>query len=240
MKEVHTVRHIRLLFLAMACMLLFTLTVNIAHADAVSGAQVSIAPSGQVIVRDAEVISISGRTIIAKSAWGAMGITWRVETSGSTRFVPESTSAEAIKAIKPGDLIAFSGEVDTSSGQASVRATVVRDASLQQDSIVQTGIVLGIDSESRSFTMKYGEATTTVVLAGGTILTRDGNLAELSDLAVDDTVKVFGSLNTVTDTLKADKVSWKSSAQSVNGPPGGIFAGIFAWLSGSRGIFSTR
>jgi len=225
----------------MICALLLAWSSNVAYADTTATAQMSIAPSGQVIVRDAKVVSISGTTITVRSSWGAFGIVWTVETTGSTRFVPGAiASADALKAIEVGDLIGFSGELDTAAGKATVRATVVRDAALQQDATTSVGTVLSINTSNRTFTLSEKDATTTVAMASGTLMTRDGNAATLSDLKVDDNVKVIGSLNTVTRTLTADRITWKSAVESVRAPSGGIFSGLMAWLEGSRGLFSSR
>lgn len=237
MKNANTAWQIRFVFLAMMSGLVFAWTANVAHADT-AAPQVSIANTGQVIVRDAKVLYISGNTIVARSSWGAMEITWTIVTSGSTRFVPDADSTLAIKAIKAGDLIDFSGEIDASSGLASVRARVVKDNALQKESVTQTGTVLSIDTAGRTFTMEYAGATTTVVLTRGTIMTRDGNAASIGELAAGDTIKVIGSLNTITHTLKAERAGWNSAAQTVISPPGGMFSGLLGWLEGSRGLFS--
>ena len=239
MKKANTTWHIRFVFLAMMSGLVFAWTANIAHADTASP-QISIASTGQVIVRDAKVVYTSGNTITARSSWGAMEIAWTVITSGSTRFVPDADSSLAIKSIKAGDLIDFSGEIDSSSGFATVHARVVKDNALQKEAVTQTGTVLAIDTAGRTFTMEYAGATTTVVLTRGTIMTRDGNEAALGELTVGDTIKVIGSLNTITRTLKAERAGWKSATQTVVGPPGGIFSGLVGWLEGSRGLFSVR
>ncbi len=236
MKHAHTVWHIRIIFFILAAALALAWSANLAHADE-AGSQLSIAQSGQVIIREAKVIALSGDVITVATAWGATSMTWSVHTSGSTRFIPDAESSKAIKAIKIGHVVAITGELDVT-GRGIIRASVVRDAALVKESAVVSGRVLSVGDGS--FTIKDDSGTTTITVGTRTIITRDGNTADISELTSDDVVKVFGTLNTVTSTLSAERVTWKRDIGVMEKQSDGIFASILSWFKSSRGALSVR
>ena len=115
MNTSQTTLQIRMIFFALGVALTLAFSTSAAHADTTQQAsQVSIASSGQVIVKGAIVTSVSGNTITAKAVWGSMSLIWTIRTDGSTHFVPDAVSTAALRAIKIGDTIAFSGDIDAS------------------------------------------------------------------------------------------------------------------------------
>lgn len=210
---------------------------SVAHADA----QVSIAGTGQVIVRGAKVISVSGSTLSVSTGWGATAIQWTIRTNGSTKFYPSGTSTDILRSIKAGDLLSFSGELDAN-GRFVVNATAVKDSMLLKEAHVIEGTVASIGENT--LTLSSEEGTSTVSVYSSTIITLDGDTASLEDLQVGDTVKVQGTYNTVAKSMSADRVSFftpeipnTGSAQDQNT---GFFRSILAWFMNTRGALSTR
>ncbi|MDB5238097.1 MAG: hypothetical protein JWM46_367 [Candidatus Kaiserbacteria bacterium] len=235
-REYYTTWQIRTTFFMLAIALSFAWAVNTAHADTGSSSgQVSIASSGQVIVKDAVVTAVYGDVIMVSSRWGAFSMNWTINTTGSTRFQPNATSTAALKLIKIGDTISFSGYLDTSASSPTVNATMVKDTAIQRESVTERGAVTGIDATKATVTLADG---TTVFTNGGTILTLDGNYATLDQLAVGIEIEVIGSLNTKDHTLVAQRLSWKTPSQSVVPTRAGMISGFFSWLLGSRGALS--
>lgn len=205
--------HIYILFVCaiLAATLVFAWGVNITHADVSPlAAQVNIAANGQVIVRNAKVTSVSGTTIYASSAWGGLRIVWIIHTGGSTRFIPEADSAEAIKAIKPGELIGFSGALDQSASTPTVTASVVRNSAIIKSGMIISGTVLSLDNGAKTVRVATDTGTTTVSVGTGTIITMDGDTARLKDIDVGTPVRALGSLNIATNTLSAEKIALQS------------------------------
>lgn len=229
---------IRLVFFVMVLALSFAWTTNAAHADTTQG-QISIAANGQVIAKGAIVTSISGDVIKARTGWGAMSFNWTIVTGGSTRFVPDATSTEALKAIRIGDTISFSGNLDDSAYTPTVIASVVRDTDRQVESVTEIGALLSVDTEAQQFVVSTRTGTTTVSVNSGTIITFDGNEASLSDMQVGVDVQIMGSLNTTSNTMTAQRVSWKTPSQSVAPARAGIISGFFSWLLGTHGALSS-
>lgn len=95
--------------------------------------EVSIADSGRVIVRGAEVVEVSGDTLRARTEWGAAALTWTVQTDGGTDFVVKDGSGTDIDEIDVGDYVSFSGQLDGGSGTFTVDADVVKNWSASGD-----------------------------------------------------------------------------------------------------------
>lgn len=206
-----------------------------------TGAQISVAGNGQTMVRGASVTGISGSTIYATTVWGSMRMSWAITTNGSTRFVPDVGSSVVLRSIKVGDSISFSGTLDGSSATARVVASVVKDISLIQESVILGGTVMGIDTKSGRLFLSTQEGTTTVATNGGTIITLGGNSTRLSNISVGDTVKAFGTLNSASHLLSADKITVaRGEREFTTVTETGIFAGILKWLRGSNGLLTTR
>ncbi len=92
-----------------------------------SGTSVAIGNNGGVLVRGAEVTSISGSTVTARTQWGDTSISWTVDTDGDTNFIDLGGDATALADINSGETISFSGYIDSDSGAFSVDADVVRN-----------------------------------------------------------------------------------------------------------------
>lgn len=156
MRKEYSSRFIFSIFAAMAVLLLWALGVNAAHADT-TPPQLSIAGNGQTIVKRATVVSVSGTKIVAETRWGAATLRWTIETTGSTKFYPDGQSREILQEIKKGDSISFSGLLNDSLAQPTVRASVVRDHTLLEKDeapqitppeIPDTGSVSEVDTTS--------------------------------------------------------------------------------------------
>ncbi len=235
MKPTSTASHIRFVFFVMAFALVCAWAQN-AHADT----QLTIAPSGQVMVRGAVVTGVHGYIITAETTWHSAHLEWTVETTGSTAFVPRIGSADALKAIKAGDTIEFNGVLDNGAEALTVAASSVRDTSLINENAVVNGQVLRVMPESGIFLVDTGSGTTTVAVTLGTILTRAGDTASLSDISVGDTVRAWGVLNLRTSVLSASKASFSVKQVATQQGSGGFFSNIFSWIAGSRGALTVR
>lgn len=206
-------RHGHFVLAALALFVACALGVSTAHADSVES-QISIAGNGQVIVRDAKVIAKSGSTFTVTTQWGTTQMAWSVRTTGSTKFVPTLESGDIKKEIKIGDMVSFSGMMDPSA-RFAVNATSFKDTSLFKEGEIIGGTIHEIDAENKQFTLIGDAGTTTVAATSGTIVTRDGDQARISDLIVGDKVKVSGAMNMLSRTLTAGKVTYSDENRVV-------------------------
>jgi hypothetical protein len=211
-----------------------------AQAQTEPTAQVSVATNGQTMVRGARVVSVSGDVITAVTTWGSTSVKWRVLTTGSTRFVPQMNSREMLRAIARGHVIAFSGPMDMSSEQPTIVAGVIKNESLLKSAVVVDGSILRAGDAMIEVATEHG--TSTVAVSTGTIMTLDGNRVRLRDLRPGATIKAFGTLNTVSEILAADRVTVTRTAEMLAQPQQkrSFFSGIVSWLRGSEGQLSVR
>jgi len=93
--------------------------------------EVSIADSGRVIVRGAEVTAVSDSVIRAETEWGATALTWNIETDAETDFVTKHGSGSDLDDIAVGQYISFSGMIDGSGTALTVDADTVKNWSLE-------------------------------------------------------------------------------------------------------------
>lgn len=223
--------------------LVFVWGVSSVNAEEV-GSSLSIAPSGQIIVKGARVVSVYGSTIVAETGWGVAKLSFAVQTSGSTRFVPELSSVQALSAIRPGHTISFSGELSGSLARPTVLATVVKDTELVQESVAMNGMVKSVDAESSTFVLAGTSGDVTVHVPSSALMSRNGNRAEISDVEVGDSGKVQGTLDTGTEVLTASRaalaVGKNEAPEVVEESKEGMFSALIGWLRGSRGILSVR
>lgn len=225
----------------MAAILVFTWGTNAVSAE--EGSSLSVAPGGQIIVKGAQVVSISGNVIVAETAWGAASLSWIVQTSGSTKFVPEIGSVQALRSMKPGHTIAFTGTLVGSLARPTVIASVVKDTELVQEFVSIVGSVESVDAGKGSFVLSSPDSATTVVLGRGALMSRDGENAGVENVSVGDSGKATGTLDTTSGILVASRISIKSApvaAPVVERPKESMFSSILTWIMGSRGILSVR
>lgn len=115
--------------------LMFSFTVPVeAHGGdakpAGSKLEVSIADTGRVIVRGAEVTSVSNDMLRAQTKWGSTVLTWSIDTNGDTVFVTRSGSGSELADIEVGQVVSFSGMIDGSGTALTVDADTVKNWSI--------------------------------------------------------------------------------------------------------------
>lgn len=211
-----------------------------AHADVSS--QITIAGNGHAIVREALVTAKAGQTLTAVTTWGSTRITWRVLTSGSTRFVPDGDSSETFRAITVGDTISFSGNLDANASQPTVRATVLRAHSLVVESAAYEAVVLPSGGPGNAFTVETEDGEGLTVEVGvATFVTLAGARASLDAIRAGDTISVTGRLNKVTNTLSANRITIAERPEdTVSSSDSSLFSGIVAWFRGGARLLGLR
>lgn len=245
----------RLLFLVLTALLALAWSFNTASAG--EAVQISIAGNGQAMIRNAEVTSVAGSVITVTTGWSAAELVWRIETSGSTAFYPQMESREALASIETGHRVSLSGMLDMSAAHPTIRATALRDNSLEDTAARAEGTVLSLDPREKAFTLLSASGTIFISIApGGTIL-RDGNPTGLTRLQLGERVTVYGSHNLVTGEFRALKVRAAATRiAAATDPPRlvetepkpaadgqvtpGLFMHILSWIYAARGSLTSR
>ena len=112
--------------------------------------EVSIADNGRVIVRGAEVTSVSGGTIRAETEWGATSLQWTVNTDAGTDFVTKSGSGSELDDIAVGQYVSFSGMIDGSGTALTVDADTVKNWSLDGGTATTTKAELRAEARAEA------------------------------------------------------------------------------------------
>ncbi len=201
-------------------------------ANAETLGSVSVAGNGKTIVRGAKVMHISGNEITAVTTWGAAKIQWKILVTGSSRFLPERIDEKLTDMIKVGETIGFSGQMDQKSAAPLIYASLVRNESVLQSAAILDGSV--IETSTDGFVVQTETGTSSIRIGTGTIMTKDGNRVRLKDLVPGETVKAFGTLNTKSRMLSAERVVSASLPQIPNtGAPvekSSFIDSIVAWI----------
>ena len=175
-----------------------------------SGLTVSIGDDGRALVRGAEVTALSGSTITARTDWGSTELTWTVRTDSDTDFVRKNGSGTAISDIVVGDIVSFSGMLDEDAGAFTVDADTVKNWSKDDAKIVYTGRVTSVNNSDDTFVLSTKQNGSITVRANGD--TAYGSNIDFSDIDVNDTAVVSGSLSG--GTLTASKISLNMKAEA--------------------------
>lgn len=208
---------------------IYFLSVIAAHAARITG--VSIAGNGQTIVNGAIVMHVRKAEITAVSRWGATRIQWRIIPTGSTRFTPQRNDQALTEFVHLGEVIGFSGTLDQKMAAPTLYASMIRNETVVQRSVVLDGNVINTDSAGVLVVTDTG--TSTVRISTGTILTRDGNRASIADLQPGEQVKAFGTFNARERVLDAARVVSASLPHIPNtGEPEkrNVLGSILAWF----------
>lgn len=173
--------------------------------------QVAIGVNGKVLVRGAKVKAISGNTITAQVSWGSFVSEWKVDASNA-KFLRYSGNASAISEVSVGDVISFSGALDTSVSNATVKTDIVKDWSLDGQNSPRNGTLqgelkaMGGTTAPTTMTLEVkGKGNVsdddaignfTVNIAANTaILNKNWGSLSLGNFEIGDSVRFYGLIN---------------------------------------------
>ncbi len=218
---------------------LYFMSAIAANADTVAG--VSIAANGQTIVRGARVTHVSKDEIIAVSEWGKATMQWKIEVSGTTKFAPARVGQLLTDLVRVGETIGFSGLMDERTAVPTLYASMIRNETVMQSASVLDGSVVGTEGGRVLVATETG--TSTILIGTGTIMTKDGNHADISDLNPGETVKAFGTFNARERELQAERVLLRSLPEIPNtgsATKRSVFDSIVAWFRSKSSTLSVR
>ncbi len=89
---------------------------------------INIADDGLVLLRGAQVISISGSTINVQLTWGSSDFTWAVETAYNTQYFSSTGAKETKQDIQVGDIVTATGMLTGSEGEPAITAQYVNQS----------------------------------------------------------------------------------------------------------------
>ncbi len=168
------------------------------------GVEVALNASGNVLVRGAKVIGISGSTLTVMTTAGASTLSWAVTADASTVFVTSSGSDSSLGAISVGDTVSFAGAL--SGTGLTVKATAVKDWTLGANERSVSGTVKSTNSAGTSLVLDNHD-NVTIQFTGSTLITLNGATTTFAAIQMGDKVKATGTVNGDATVLTAASVT---------------------------------
>ncbi len=173
--------------------------------NAGSTLEVHINDNGKVLVRGAKVTAISGTTISAETLFAGSSISWVVDASATPKVIRRYGGNSSLSEIAIGDLISFNGTL-TATGAWNVKATSLKDWSIQVKNSSFSGTIASISGSSFVLNIENGKSVS-VNTDANTKITRGDTTIAFATLAVGDKVtKTEGLYNNNTNTLTAKTI----------------------------------
>lgn len=168
--------------------------------------EVHINDNGSVLVRGAKVTAISGSIISASTTFGTSTIAWTIDASSISKVIRRYGGNGTIADVQIGDYISFNGALTTTASGFSVKATSLKDWSIQVKNSSFSGTISSITGTSFVLTTAENK-TITVNTDANTKITRGDTTVAFSALVVGDKIsKTEGLYNNTANTLAAKSI----------------------------------
>lgn len=169
--------------------------------------ELQISASGQVLLRNAKVTSVSNGTLGTTVSFGSTTLAVAVKTDSGTQFVRSNGRHATSSDVKVGDTINVSGSLDLAASTLTVKARVVKNLSLLASSTVKLNAEIeSVSTTTNRLVVRTSSGTTTVAVTGGTLIKLDGATVLLASLSAGQNVQVIGTLNVSTGVVTAEKI----------------------------------
>lgn len=168
--------------------------------------EVHINDNGSVLVRGAKVTAISGSIISASTTFGTSTIAWTIDASSISKVIRRYGGNGTIADVQIGDYISFNGALTTTASGFNVKATSLKDWSIQVKNSSFSGTISSITGTSFVLTTAENK-TITVNTDANTKITRGDTTVAFSALVVGDKIsKTEGLYNNTANTLAAKSI----------------------------------
>ncbi len=168
--------------------------------------EVHIYDSGRVLVRGAKVTTVNGTNISADTLFGGSNISWLVDASGTPKVIRRYGGNSSVSEIQVGDYISFNGALTTTGAQWGVKATSIKNWSVQVKNSSFSGTISSITGTSLVLLTEGGKSIT-INTDANTKITKGDALIAFASLVVGDKVsKTEGLYNNNTNILMAKTI----------------------------------
>jgi hypothetical protein len=159
----------------------------ISHADVMS--DIRIGTDGKFVAKNLTVMQKAGNNLFCRATWGQSYVRVTLLVNASTVITKNHGESAAISDVHANDIIDAEGALSTGSDSLTITPTTLRDTSLDSASKTISGTVSMVYPASSSFILVSKEyATTTVLVASGTILTKGVRSIALADISAGDKI----------------------------------------------------
>ena len=165
--------------------------------------EIHIYDSGKVLVRGAKVTAVNGTNISAESLVGQSSISWLVDASATPKVVRRYGGNSSVSEIVVGDFISFSGMLTATGSQWGVKATSLKDWSIQVKNSSFSGTITSISGSSFVLTTENGKSINVNTDVNTKITKGDATMAFSALVVGDKVAKTEGLYNNNTNILMA-------------------------------------
>ena len=177
--------------------------------DIPSGSSIQINNNGKSVFQNIKVDSVSASsTIHGIISWGSFSLRVRIETDGNTNFMRRFNGNSSIAEISVGDFLTVHGMLRADTADLfMVRATYIKNWSVQKRNASFFGRVLSMSASSTSFMLDAEDrGLQTIIVGSSTEIMKAGVHVAFSDIKMGDKINVQGVWNNLQNTLDAKKI----------------------------------
>lgn len=156
--------------------------------------QVHVNAGGKVVLHGAMVTAVAADSFSATVAFGEYKSAWTVKINDKTEVHRRKGGRTVIAEIAVGDMVSVTGALDPNAASATVTAHVVKDWNATKPELKETliqGSVKAVDGMTYTVVVKDREHAVKVS-ANTTVLSASWAKADLANVKVGDTVRVYG------------------------------------------------
>ena len=192
-----------------------------ADTTATTTGQAMIGHNGNVVVRNAEVTSVSGNVVNAIARFANIVTSWVFTTNASTTIGANNTTSATIADIHVGDHINVAGTLSALGAVVSVNASKIMDKTSMANFKSKVGTIQSVNTGNGTFILKTGDKTLTVQTNAATAFTVKTSATStvtttLAALPINGKVEVQGTVNTDGTILTATKVLVKPTIMNTD------------------------
>ncbi len=168
-------------------------------------ATVSVSEKGDVKIKNAVVFYIVSNTVFARTNWDNAYIRWTIRTDGNTKVIKRFDGVATLADIKVGHILELEGKLASGSEAMDLKATFIKDLSLENEDGSFSGTVSNVNNDGRNFTLKtkYNKNISVNVSSDATI--KKGNITILSSKIKngDVVLRLTGLYHQPSETIQA-------------------------------------
>ncbi|MBA3732950.1 hypothetical protein H0W91_01070 [Patescibacteria group bacterium] len=171
-------------------------------------AEIHVNKDGKINISGAKVMSVASTSLVARISFGSLNMDWTVQTDSSTKFSRNNGSFVALTDIRVGDMISFSGNIDSTLSTPTVNAKNLRDLSLiavnTKHLFEGTLVSLAGSTTPTTAVVKVDETNYTVSIPSGISIIGNNWLAvSLSNFQIGNNLRVYGFIPASSTSISA-------------------------------------
>lgn len=200
------------LFLAIFCVLILPISVFGQEVDIANlpkpPATISVSEKGEVKVKNAVVFHIISNTLFIRTNWDNAYIRWTIRTDNNTQIIKKFDGTASLSEIKVGHILNIDGNLVTGSESMDMKATFIRDLSLENEDGSFSGTVYNSDGGGKVLTLKTKNKKDITVTMDSDTVVKKGNInINPSKIKTGDIVLgVSGIYHQPSETIKAKSI----------------------------------